>query len=45
MLISVKKNSRFAPQKKLVLSEKKILNEKKNHIPPCKLNDRFLMSR
>ena len=28
----------------LVLSEKKILNETKNHNPPCKLNGRSLMS-
>ena len=27
----------------LVLSEKKILNETKNHNPPCKLNGRSLM--
>ena len=26
----------------LVLSEKKILNETKNHNPPCKLNGRSL---
>ena len=26
----------------LVLSEKKILNETENHIPPCKLNGRSL---
>jgi hypothetical protein len=38
MLNSGKKNSRFARQKKniptLVLSEKKFLNETKNHNPP-----------
>ena len=38
MLIFWKKNSRFARQKKniltLVLSEKKFLNETKNHTPP-----------
>ena len=44
MLISGKKNSRFAQQKKiniltLVLSEQKILNETKN---PFKLNGRSL---
>ena len=27
----------------LVLSEKKILNETKNHNPPCKLNGRSLI--
>ena len=53
MLNSVKKNSRFARQKinilTLVLSEKKILNETKNHTPhpppppPFKLNGRSLM--
>ena len=42
-----KKNSRFARQKKinilaLVLSEKKILNETKNHNLPFKLNGRSL---
>ena len=41
-----KKKSRFARQKKniltLVLSEKKILNETKNHNPPFKLNGRSL---
>jgi hypothetical protein len=46
MLNSGKKNSRFARQKKniltLVLSEKKILNEAKNHNPPFKLNGRSL---
>ena len=28
----------------LVLSEKKILNETKNHNPPCKLNGQSLMT-
>ena len=47
MLKFGKKNSRLARQKKiniltLVLSEKKILNETKNHNPPFKLNGRSL---
>ena len=47
MLNSGKKNLRFARQKKnnltLVLSEKKFLNETKNHNPPFKLNGRSLI--
>ena len=46
MLHSGKKKLRFARQKKyiliLLLSEKKILNETKNHNPPFKLNGRSL---
>ena len=46
MLNSWKKNSHFATKKiniiTLMLSGKKILNEAKNHNPPCKLNGRSL---
>ena len=46
MLNSEEKKLRFARKKKniltLVLSEKKILNETKNHNPPFKLNGRSL---
>ena len=50
MLLSEKKNSRFAQQKTniltLVLSEKKFQNERKNHNPPpLKLNGRSFMAR
>ena len=51
MLVSGKKFALCATKKKniltLVLSEKKILNEAKNHNPPpppCKLNGRSLIS-
>ena len=48
MLNSGNKISRLARQKKniltLVLSEKNILNETKNHNPPFKLNGRSLIS-
>jgi hypothetical protein len=46
MLNSGKKNCTLRDKKKniltLVLSEKKILNETKNHTPPFKLNGRTL---
>ena len=50
MLYSGKKKSGFARQKKkniltLVLSEKNILNETKNHNPPFKLNRRSLKTK
>jgi hypothetical protein len=47
MINSVKKKLALSTTKKiniltLMLSEKKILNETKNHNPPCKLNGRSL---
>ena len=49
MLNSGKKIRAFRDKKKiniltLALSEKKFLNETKNHNPPCKLNGRSLMN-
>ena len=44
MLNSSKKSRQKKNILTLMLSEKKILNETKNHTPPCKLNGRSLNS-